>query len=799
MSQRFVWRYTRRVQGYIDQLRRRRAVMPTRLDIFDFDNTLFSSPPPSFTWTESSRGVLSGMLNWWQHPHTLERVVEHQHLLWNEATVLLLRESVNDPQSLTVVLTGREEHFESMLRQLLEQINALPDLVITKQVPPSYIRSSTLLYKQDFIRHVLGQLPSLRSLRIYDDRHRHVAAFQEFAANLLAICRLDDAQVYFVNTGERGAGHLAWEAELAIAQQLLADWISQQAPLYRRGQPQHLPEIQQLGLSSAIHFTDDALTHLAGHIERPPTSAPYICLPEAWTRLHHRVVWLDEQPTEEHSDVDVTLTATRIVQRQHSINVELSFVDQQGQPRSLVLPLFTNHFLNTKRKPGKEEEEEEQGVDERVLYEQPVSVAGRLTRRPRFHISLQPEVAVPQVPKIRIGALVCKYSPLLEGADIGRAVKQVRRWMDDKGIVDEAGGGRDEQVEQYISALSASGGFASRQPSYDDERDHIYRALLAALESPALYVCVGPGPTLAVCVVSLTLTFWVVLSSDEIQLVPDEFAQPPESSSAGSVAEVIQRVLGETGRMEAIADGVIIASDTAAGAPALKVGIAQRAVLSVYPYVLSRLKACPADTAAAVDLSRCVLAINPDCTTAINCRQRWVQHMASERQFCRALLTHRPKSASVWRHYEWTITQQQPPVMDEETARQELAFVRRMVARTARSYYAWKHRLWLAHGYLTEALLEEEMEEVTRYVRVHSRDYSALHYRLQMMVLRWCPWLMAGQEMQMGSRGGERELLAAMDQVEQQEWTTTTVPSQSMAALGRAHQEIRQRIAAAQR
>ncbi|ORZ15949.1 hypothetical protein BCR42DRAFT_416197 [Absidia repens] len=200
---------------------------PTKLSIFDFDSTLFLSPLLSGTlwdaWlvnaitTENLLGA-----GFWRDIRSLPPQNDDSdayssdtawHGWWNEDVVMEARRAIEDPETLTVLLTGRRAHpFGHRIKHMLSTKNLAfdilglrpdPFLPATKtsaygdtdesldnndglnfnEIPDTF--STTMDFKSSFILHLKTMLPSLQQIVVWDDRPSQIPVLQEFVATLI--------------------------------------------------------------------------------------------------------------------------------------------------------------------------------------------------------------------------------------------------------------------------------------------------------------------------------------------------------------------------------------------------------------------------------------------------------------------------------------------------------------------------------------------------------------------------------------------------------------------------------------
>lgn len=167
------------------------------LHIYDFDNTLFSSPLPNAQlWHPSTIGLLQAYEifahgGWWHNPDILASTgdgIEKEEPRawkgwWNETVVQLAETSIQEEDTLTVLLTGRgETNFADLINRIANSRNLNFDMVVLKpEVGPNQQQfMSTMEFKQAFLRDLMLTYRSANNIRIYEDRVKHVKGFRDY-------------------------------------------------------------------------------------------------------------------------------------------------------------------------------------------------------------------------------------------------------------------------------------------------------------------------------------------------------------------------------------------------------------------------------------------------------------------------------------------------------------------------------------------------------------------------------------------------------------------------------------------
>lgn len=143
----------------------------TKLAIFDFDGTLFRSPPPPEDADEPE--------SWWSSPESLgaETVGERPGPeMWHPETVRALRDAIADPDAYVVVMTGRHRSLRHRLGDILDGAGLHPDELITN---PEI--GNTSGYKRDEMRYLLRQFPNVREVEFWEDREEDLKGYRRLA------------------------------------------------------------------------------------------------------------------------------------------------------------------------------------------------------------------------------------------------------------------------------------------------------------------------------------------------------------------------------------------------------------------------------------------------------------------------------------------------------------------------------------------------------------------------------------------------------------------------------------------
>lgn len=167
------------------------------IHVYDFDNTLFQTPLPNpRLWNSATLGRLQGpdiFANggWWHDSRILAATgdgVEREEPRawngwWNEKVAELVQLSMKQKDALCILLTGRSERgFSGLIKRIVTSKGLEFDMIGLKpEVGPDSERfSSTMLFKQAFLKAVMETYKHAQEIRIYEDRPKHAVGFREF-------------------------------------------------------------------------------------------------------------------------------------------------------------------------------------------------------------------------------------------------------------------------------------------------------------------------------------------------------------------------------------------------------------------------------------------------------------------------------------------------------------------------------------------------------------------------------------------------------------------------------------------
>jgi hypothetical protein len=102
---------------------------------------------------------------------------------WNEKLVKISKECFEDPEALTVLLTGRSTAYCDLITRILNSKNLNFNLVVLKPKKERGASNSTLTFKYSFIDDVLKLGESIEQVEVYEDRAPHRDAFEDYLKN----------------------------------------------------------------------------------------------------------------------------------------------------------------------------------------------------------------------------------------------------------------------------------------------------------------------------------------------------------------------------------------------------------------------------------------------------------------------------------------------------------------------------------------------------------------------------------------------------------------------------------------
>jgi len=180
----------------LDKLRKRLAEEVnkiTRLEVFDFDGTLISTPLPEFgkpIW-EKEYGQKWPHVGWWSRVESLDQRIFEMKPLAQVAAAN--RTSTARPDTMNIMMTGRrgDKTGATKFANLMGAVKAVLDKNgFTFDGYYYNTRGETSAYKIGELNRILNANPNIVDVTLYDDRDQHIPTFQTWGDELVANGRL---------------------------------------------------------------------------------------------------------------------------------------------------------------------------------------------------------------------------------------------------------------------------------------------------------------------------------------------------------------------------------------------------------------------------------------------------------------------------------------------------------------------------------------------------------------------------------------------------------------------------------
>jgi hydroxymethylpyrimidine pyrophosphatase-like HAD family hydrolase len=152
-----------------------------RLVIFDFDGTLADTGGDinKYKTIYREKTGLDWKGTWWDNPKSLDYDMFQFKRI--EPTFDLYSKSINEPNTITVMLTGRKSKLSNEVEKVLKKLG------INKFNHYLYnYGGNTLLNKKEQILRLIDKYPEVEELVMYDDRENHLKPFNEFGERLIS-------------------------------------------------------------------------------------------------------------------------------------------------------------------------------------------------------------------------------------------------------------------------------------------------------------------------------------------------------------------------------------------------------------------------------------------------------------------------------------------------------------------------------------------------------------------------------------------------------------------------------------
>ncbi|KAI5793902.1 hypothetical protein DFH27DRAFT_485236 [Peziza echinospora] len=239
------------------------------IHIYDFDNTLFQTPQPNpRLWNFHTVGQLQQQEffangGWWHDSRILSAIgegVEKEEEnawegWWNEKIVDLVVLSMANKDTLKVLLTGRStKGFSEIIERMVKAKKLDFDMICLKPEasPEGEPFQNTMHFKQALLTKILETYVHAEDLKIYEDRAKHVTAFEKFFAE------------YNATLARLGRKPLAANVVQVLEQIKYLDPLKESIEIVRllnehneiaRGQENVSPRLQPLILKKHVFFT----------------------------------------------------------------------------------------------------------------------------------------------------------------------------------------------------------------------------------------------------------------------------------------------------------------------------------------------------------------------------------------------------------------------------------------------------------------------------------------------------------------------------------------------------------------
>ena len=304
------------------------------LRIFDFDNTLYKSPVPNpKLWDNRTLGKIEAETKtygwgWWQDPITLsDRYINPDD--FNQPIVDEVRKSMEDPNSFTVLLTGRTTAYAPQIKKLISKQGLDFDFYGLKPVGYS---GTTLEFKYEFIKNTIKTINDsgrkITSIEMWDDRTKHVQKFKTFLSSMKD---LESSEVHQVN-----------DAEVHMPEELEKELVG---ILKNKAEEQHKKSWTESIQSTPIREPKPSYYAVVLDDESRNKLLSSIPVPEGWQKIsHHMTIMFNSKERTplldtviQNLDKEVSLTATELGKSEDAIAVKV----ECGIPSKNSIPHVT--------------------------------------------------------------------------------------------------------------------------------------------------------------------------------------------------------------------------------------------------------------------------------------------------------------------------------------------------------------------------------------------------------------------------------------------------------------------------
>lgn len=163
------------LEYYIKELLKENKEFIRKINVFDFDDTIFKSSKVPKDWNNRKKGY------WWNSSDSLHQSAYENDLEsnWILDTVSAIRESMSDPESLTILCTARldKPDVKFQINSMLREKGLEFDNIFFK---PRKKRVSSSQYKLDTIIMLLNAYSYVNELHFWEDNKENLSAVKSF-------------------------------------------------------------------------------------------------------------------------------------------------------------------------------------------------------------------------------------------------------------------------------------------------------------------------------------------------------------------------------------------------------------------------------------------------------------------------------------------------------------------------------------------------------------------------------------------------------------------------------------------
>jgi len=168
------------LENYIKELLKENKELINRINMFDFDMTLFKSTSAPKSWDTRASGF------WYNSEASLNQLYYDDKLntLWIEDIVKEVKKSMNDPTCLTVMCTARSDADEIIyVTNELLRLKGLEFDYNCLFYKPQKFKGSTAQYKANVAKTLLNSYSFCNELHFWEDNLDNLAAVKKLIDN----------------------------------------------------------------------------------------------------------------------------------------------------------------------------------------------------------------------------------------------------------------------------------------------------------------------------------------------------------------------------------------------------------------------------------------------------------------------------------------------------------------------------------------------------------------------------------------------------------------------------------------